>query len=176
MALLLALDLVLAAVAVVAWRTQPVERRGSKPPSGQRIPDLRGELPGFPAPAQMRGGALALAVTCVDCRSGDVFGGFLARLAGEPLPDDSQLRVVGLGGDVEAWREEWSLPAELKVHHAAGASRSKAVRQALRMGDSGVLYVYDRDGRWVSTFHAGQLQREDVLADLEAAGAGRLGP
>ena len=62
----------------------------------------------------------------------------------------------------------------MSVDGATGRD-ADAVRQALRMGDSGTLYIYDRAGRWVSTFHAGQLDREDVLADLEAAADGDLG-
>ena len=105
-ALLVALDLVVVGAAVAVWQLRDgAERRGSKPPSGVTMPELTRSVENFPTRAELRGEALALAVTCVDCRSGDIFGGFLARLASEELPEGAALRVIGLGANTPAWRE-----------------------------------------------------------------------
>lgn len=182
---LLLVDAALLVVALVLWvqirrgdeagNVVNAGLRGSRPPAGQTLPDLsrlEGVRPSVPAPAQLEGRAVALVATCLQCRSGDIIGGFLGRLRPADIPAGAQVRVVGWG-DAEAWRTKWAVPGEFTVHEVPVASTERA-RRAFGIGpvdgaeESGVAYLHDPRGRWRSSFFLGQLDRDDMLHDLEA--------
>ncbi|MCW2924031.1 MAG: hypothetical protein JWM98_1435 [Thermoleophilia bacterium] len=147
------------------------ELRGSKPPAGQTVPDLArvaGVEPRFPAPAKLRGRPLMIVGTCIDCRSGQVIGGFLGRLGADDIPDGVRVVVVGWDGDAATWRTEQHIPGAFEIHVARNAAATSAVQDGLEgITESGRAYLYDASGRWRSTFHLGQMDRDDVLHDLE---------
>lgn len=155
--------------------------RGSRPPAGQRMPDLsgiEGIAPPVPSPRALRGSSVALVGTCMTCRSGDVYGGYLGRLEESDRPDGSRIVVIGWDGDAEVWRDSWRIakdggPAGIELHVATTEAAADEVRRALGVGaragseESGVVYLYDSRGRWRSTFFLGQLNRDDIRYDLE---------
>lgn len=184
---LLVLDLVLVLAALGVWlvlRDDPRENvvndglRGSKPPAGQRVADLTG-IPGIepavPTPEELRGTAIALAVTCMDCPSGDILGGFLGRLAEDDVPSSADIRVVAWHGDVEAWRSRWRIKRDISIHkvpdaHVEDARDVFGIRPVRGQEESGMVFLYDEHGRWRSTFFLGQVNRADVTHDLQALG------
>lgn len=148
--------------------------RGSRPPAGQMLPNLAavpGTTPPFPAAEKLEGTAVALVATCLQCRSGDIIGGFLGRLQPGRIPDGATVRVVGWG-DSEAWRTQWAIPEEFVVHEVAPRGVELA-RRRLGIGpvgdaeESGVTYLYDTSGRWRSSWFIGQLDANGVVHDLE---------
>lgn len=150
--------------------------RGSKPPAGQLMPDLSGIAaidPDVPSPRAMQGTAVALVVTCIGCRSGDIIGGYLGRLEDDDVPDGAELRVVAWDGDAAAWRAKWKIDQRIRIH-AVPQARVDQVRATFGIGpvagaeESGIVYLYDPRRRWRSTFFIGQLDREDIRHDLEA--------
>lgn len=170
--LLLLVQLVIVGLALALWwNHRDHERRGSTPPDGQRLADLPaldGLVPPGPAPQELRGDGALLVATCLDCRSGQIVGGFLARVA-DDLPRGARVLVIGWDGTEQAWRSSTSVPPQIPVHVAPDERTARALRRELRVGESGFAMVYDSEGRWVSTFHLGQLDRDDVVADLAAA-------
>jgi hypothetical protein len=149
---------------------------GSVPPTGQRLPDLSsitGVAPRLPTPAALRGRRVLLVGTCFDCRSGDIVGGALRRLAGADLPDDLLVVVAGWGGSVAAWRDKWSLPARIELHGATTRASTMRLAAALRLEpdpdqSSGYAYLYDAHGRWRSSFPAQLMLPDDIGHDVEA--------
>lgn len=144
--------------------------RGSQPPAGEHMPaysklDL---APSMPKSVALSGHASLVAATCIDCQSGDIYGGFLHLLSQRNLPDGAQLHVIVWGGDADAWRHEWSLPKRIHVHVADSGAATTAVKALTHIDDSGIAYLYDDKGMWRSTFHAGQLDADDVTHDLRA--------
>lgn len=183
---LAALDLVLIAAALVVWSAvRPDDDakenvfnqglRGSKPPAGETIPKLDG-VGGLHPPvgtASLRGDAIQLVATCLDCRSGEIIGGYLGRLTVSDIPDGARVVLVGWSGDVRAWRKRWHVDEKLVELHAATAEEAAAELRALfgiapRGGaqESGITFLYDTRGRWRSTYFIGQLDREDIEHDL----------
>lgn len=141
--------------------------RGSLPPAGAVVAPLdqvAGIQPTVPPPATL--GPAAIVATCLDCRSGDVIGGFLGRLPLEDVPEGARIVVVGWGGDARAWRAEWSVPRQIGIHVARSAPAAAALRRRLGVGESGMILLLDERGTWRSTFHLGQIDRDDMLHDL----------
>lgn len=150
--------------------------RGSKPPAGQQLPDasgIPGTVPEPPTPAQLRGSAVALVATCIDCRSGDILGGFLARLGSDGLPDEARVVVYGWEGDMQRWAREWDIPEQfdlVEVGTPAGVAAARAlfgIRPVGGQEESGITMLGDRRGRWRSTWFIGQLDAGDLRHDLE---------
>lgn len=187
---LILVDLVVLLVAIVAWlalrgddRANLVNEglRGSRPPADQPWP---GQLassgaiePAFPLRGDVAGEAAMLVATCVDCRSGDVFGGFLGRLRADDLPEEARVVVLTWGGDQAAWVEEHGIDDErFELHHARGGEAADEARAVLGIGpiagaeESGIAYLHDKRGRRRSTYFIGQLDREDIAHDLERLG------
>lgn len=154
--------------------------RGSLPPAGLSWPDLAGVEgidPPVPATEALSGSAAMLVATCADCRSGDVMGGFLGRLAADDLPDGAHVHVVAWGGDVAAWAERMRIDRErMVVHDASDERAAEAVQRMLgiapRAGqeESGAAMLYDTTGTWRSTFALGQLDRAGIAHDLARLG------
>lgn len=186
---LVVLDVLLLLVAVTAWlllqRGAGEENvlndglRGSRPPAGQQVPDLSripGIEPRVPSPQELRGASVGLVATCLDCRSGDVIGGFLGRLRQGDLPRSARLLVVAWEGDADRWARRWRVDRELvELHVARAAPATEAVRRRLGVGagprggeESGMLFLHDARGRWRSSWFLGQLDRDGVLHDLAA--------
>lgn len=143
--------------------------QGSRPPAGQLMPDLSkvdGLDPPMPAPKQLRGRAVLIVATCLDCRSGDVMGGFLSRLDTDEVADRVALHVIGWEGDRRSWNREYPLDKRLRLHTASNAAEASAVARKLRVGESGIAYLYDRRGHWATTYHLGQLDADDIAHDL----------
>jgi hypothetical protein len=185
---LVLVDVVLLVLAVGAWTALHEDAtdgnaanpglRGSLPPAGARMPDLSGITgiePPMPAPNELRGQAVALAATCMECRSGDVLGGFLGRMVADDVPRGATLLVLGWDGDPAAWTREWRIGAgdlHPDVHVARTKAAADEVRQRLGIGsvdgaeESGITFLYDRSGRWRSTYFLGQLDRDDIRHDL----------
>lgn len=144
--------------------------RGSQPPAGEHMPaysklDLK---PNMPKSVVLSGHSSLVAATCIDCQSGDIYGGFLHLLTQRKLPDGAQLHVIVWGGDAAAWKREWSIPKRIQVHVADDGAATTAVKDLAHVDDSGIAYLYDDKGIWRSTFHAGQLNADDVTHDLRA--------
>jgi len=153
--------------------------RGSRPPAGQAWPDaIRKVDPSFPARADVRGTPSMLVATCADCRSGDIFGGFLGRLAPDALPSDARVVVLTWEGDQAAWAKRWGIDSDRFELHAATTPAGVALaRRELGIGpvdgaeESGIAFLHDTDGRWRSTFFLGQLKAADIAHDLEQLAA-----
>jgi hypothetical protein len=149
--------------------------RGSRPPAGQKMPDLSkvsGMEPDMPAPASMRGDVTLVVATCMQCPSGDVIGGALRRLTDRDLPEGARIEVVGWGGDVAAWRAEWKLPKRLAIHVVRTPSSVSKVKVLLGIGTNGFGYLYDRGGVWRASYAVQLLQPDDVVHDMRVlAGA-----
>jgi hypothetical protein len=148
------------------------ELRGSTPPAGQVLPDLSnvaGVKPAFPAPVELRGQAVLLVATCIDCRSGDIVGRVLASVDPAAV-GKAQLHAIAWGGSPRSWRGEWGIGANVSVHGVAPPSDVAIARQ-LRVGESGVAFLYDAQGRWRVTYHLGQLSAPDIEHDLRQLGA-----
>ena len=116
-----------------------------------------------------------LLATCLDCRSGDLVGGFLGLLGSDAAPGGAPVHVIAWGGDVAAWRSEWRVPSSYVVHAAVSEAGAARVRRALGVEERedadlqyGFARVYDASGRWRSTFHVGQLDRAQLRHDLAA--------
>lgn len=151
--------------------------RGSRPPADQPWPgqlaSFGGISPPFPLRGEVAGEATMLVATCVDCRSGDVIGGFLARLGPGDLPDDARVVVLTWDGDQAAWVEEHGIDEErFELHRTQPGEATDEARAILGIGsvegaeESGIAYLHDTRGRWRSTYFLGQLDREDVAHDL----------
>lgn len=152
--------------------------RGSKPPAGQTWPKLAsvdGITPPFPSRADVDGAATVLVATCVDCRSGDIIGGFLGRIAPDALPRDARIVVLTWSGDPSAWAKQWNLdPSRLELHAVAAGDDAALARVRTAVGiapvqgaeESGIAFVYDPAGIWRSTFFIGQLKVDDIAHDL----------
>ncbi|MCW2956741.1 MAG: hypothetical protein JWO69_1610 [Thermoleophilia bacterium] len=181
--LLVVVDVVLLVVILAIWlamRDDDRENvvndglRGSLPPAGEVFPDVAsvgGIRPKFPTGAQLAGTPVVLVATCVDCRSGDIIGGFLSRLGAEELPDTARVLVVGWNGDVGAWRRTWKIPRSIEVHGATNVEATARVRSLLRTGESGNAFLHDTRGIWRASYALGQLDVDDVLHDLDELGA-----
>lgn len=186
---LVLLDVVLLAVGLVAWLALRGDGnegnavnpglRGSKPPAGQVFPNLAAidgiEPVGtadFPTRSALRGRATMLVATCVECRSGDIVGGFLSRLGEDDVPSGARVLVLGWDGDVAAWAGRHGLVAH-ELYRAAPGDATNKVRRSLGIGpvdgaeESGIAFIYDTEGRWRSSFYLGQLDRADIRHDLE---------
>lgn len=110
-------------------------------------------------------GPVLVVATCADCRSGDVWGRVLGDIDTGRVGAASSLHAVTWGGDAGAWQREWQLPRAVQVH-AASAGGARAVRRMVHVGESGVAFVYDVDGRWRATYHLGQANADDIAHDL----------
>lgn len=185
---LVILDLALLMVAGGAWMLARTEQsrenalngglRGSLPPSGQSMQDLSGIAgvePPVPPPARLRGHAVALVATCLDCRSGQVLGGYLGRLDREDVPPGARMLLIGWDGDAAAWSERWGVdPAVVEMHVARTEAAAYALRDRFGVGrrsgaeESGITFLHDPEGRWRSTFFIGQVNRDDIRHDLDA--------
>jgi hypothetical protein len=174
-ALLVVVDAIVVAIAVGVWfaiqRTEPSELRGSTPPAGQVIPDLSnvsGVEPPIPPPSGLAGDAVTMIVgTCLNCRSGDLIGGTLARmLERESIPKGANIVVLGWDGDAKQWRREWQIPSNVTIHSAVSDRANDELPARLRLGENGMVFLYDRKRRWRSSFHTGQLDHEDMAHDL----------
>jgi hypothetical protein len=189
--LLVVVDLGLLVAALVLWSTLHGHQddnvvnpglRGSRPPAGQHMPDLSsvdGIEPGAPAPATLRGSAVMLVATCMECRSGDVIGGFLGRLTPDDLPGDARVVVFVWGGDEGAWLRQSRIgvgdvkPTILHVQAPAALARVRSTFGIGSVGgaeESGITFLYDTKGRWRSTYFLGQLDRDDIAHDLRVLG------
>ncbi len=154
--------------------------RGSTPPAGQVWPALAevdGITPVFPTRDDVEGRATMLVATCAECPSGDVIGGFLGRLGEDALPEDARVVVLTWRGDQATWAKRWHIDDErFELHDVADGAPLAAVRRSLGIGsvdgaeESGIAFLHDTEGRWRSTFFAGQLDREDVAHDLAELG------
>jgi hypothetical protein len=169
--LFIAVDLLIVLV-VAGWLLVRADNggklEGSKPPADQRMPDLsgiEGVEPAVPAPAELRGEAVAIIGTCLDCRSGEIIMGFVSRL-GE-VPSGSRVIMVQWLDKSDSGVNVFNNSGGRIKIHAVGPTGTRAVKDALNIGDSGIAYLYDKDGVWRSTFHLGQLERDAFLADLE---------
>ncbi|MCW2962585.1 MAG: hypothetical protein JWM90_2972 [Thermoleophilia bacterium] len=147
--------------------------RGSLPPQDQVWPDLSDLqlVPPAPSRKDVAGGPAMLVATCLECRSGDLFGGFLARLTTGDLPANARVVVVGWEGEAAAWRAEWRLGPQVEVHVAETPETSAQARLVLRTGESGSAFLHDPTGGWRATYASGQLDVEDVRHDLEQLGS-----
>lgn len=181
-------DLALTAAALAVWFVlqgdDPKENavnaglRGSKPPAGQVFPDLAGIAgvePSVPTGTELEGEAVQLVATCLDCRSGDIIGGYLGRLERDDVPDGARVLLVGWDGDLQAWQRRWRVDTNLvELHVARTPAATGELREAVGIGpvdgaeESGIAFLYDTTGRWRSTFFLGQLDRDDVRHDLTA--------
>lgn len=186
---LVLVDLVVILAAVGIWmllRDDPDANvvndglRGSRPPGGQVWPELaavEGIEPAFPTRQEIKGSPVVLVATCVDCRSGDVIGGFLGRMSADAVPDGARLVVLTWGGDQARWAKQWNLDADRIDLHAVTPSDAAAlatVRRTVGIGpvqggeESGITFVHDPEGSWRSTFFVGQLSVDDLAHDLKA--------
>lgn len=172
--LLVVLDLiaVAAVLGVLALRGDEIGTgdglRGSVPPADQHWPDLariNGIMAPVPTRREVAGRPAMLVVTCLRCRSGDILGGFLARIA-PGVSDDASIVVAGWGGDAAEWRRRWRLPRSVGIHVAAPGAAPAELRRVTGVGDSGSVFLHDPQGRWRTTHHLGQLDAEDVDRDL----------
>lgn len=188
---LVALDVVVVLAALGAWlllrgagEANVVNDglRGSRPPADRPWPgqlaSFGGIVPPFPLRGEVAGEATMLVATCVDCRSGDVFGGFLGRLGPRDLPADSRVVVLTWGGDQRAWVEEHGIDRDrFELHEAQPGEATEEARVILGIGpvrgaeESGIAFLHDTRGRWRSTYFLGQLDREDIAHDLERLAA-----
>ena len=187
--LLVAVDIVLLVAGLSIWLALRGEDeranvaneglRGSKPPDGQVWPgDLATVVdlqPQFPVRGDVAGAPTALFSTCIDCRSGDVFGGFLGRIQDGDLPDDAQAYLLVWDGDPAAWAREFGIDTDrFQLLHASTEFAASSVKDRLGIGtvngeeESGFAYLYDPRGTWRSTFAIGQLHVEDIAHDLDA--------
>jgi len=144
--------------------------RGSKPPAGQRIPDLSkitGMSPAMPSPSELRGDVTLYVATCMECPSGDIVAGALRRLGERDLPDGTRLEAVVWEGDADAWRSEWNISDDVPLHVVTGADSVALVKRALNIGDNGFAYLYDAEGVWRSSFAVQLMQRDDIVHDME---------
>jgi hypothetical protein len=189
--LLVVVDLVVVVAAVGIWllvlrpgdgdadsRANAVNEglRGSRPPAGQVWPALSnvdGIRPPVPSREQVAGAPAMLVATCIECRSGDVIGGFLGRLGTADLPGRSRVIVLGWEGDVEQWAQEWRIDADrIDLHQTTTEDATSVARRTLGIGpvdggeESGIVFLHDTRGRWRSTFFVGQLNRADIAHDL----------
>ncbi len=154
--------------------------RGSKPPAGQtwpRLDNVDGIEPAFPTRADVQGAPTMLVATCVECRSGDIIGGFLGRLPEDALAEDARVVVLTWGGSQTDWATQWRIdPERFDLVDARTPAAVEEARTALGIGpvdgaeESGIAYLHDADGVWRSTFFLGQLDRDDVSHDLAALG------
>ena len=182
--LLVAVDVLVVLAAVAIWlsmgdddRSNAVNDglRGSTPPAGQAWPDAIAALDAtFPTRSDVRGHASMLVATCADCRSGDIIGGFLGRLANDALPRDARVVVLTWDGDQAAWADRWKLDRDrLELHALTTPTAVARARRELGIGpvagaeESGIAFLHDARGRWRSTFFVGQLDVEDIAHDLE---------
>lgn len=189
--LLVLVDIVVVVAAVGVWllardgddRANVVNEglRGSLPPQGQVLPDLSdiaGIEPPFPTRDELAGRVVQLTSTCMECRSGDIVGGYLGRLVADDVPDDAQLRVIAWDGDAREWMRRSGVnkpdsALALPVHVATTPAAAAELRRVLGIGErngseeSGITFLYDTRGRWRSTYFVGQLNRDDVRHDLE---------
>lgn len=150
--------------------------RGSRPPAGETFPDLtsiEGIRPAMPGPEDLRGRAVQLVATCLDCASGDILGGYLGRMTSRDVPDDARVLLLGWDGDLASWQRRWNVDGELvELHAAADAKTAAALRARFGIGrrgvaqESGITYLFDTRGRWRATYFLGQLDRGDITADL----------
>ena len=124
-------------------------------------------VPRFPSRRQKSPRPIVIVVTCLDCRSGDVIGGFLGRMTVAGIDDRIDLRVIAIGGNARAWQREWKVPARWIIHRAPAGSGSQLAASLLRVGESGQLQLYDARGHWKSTWHLGQLDITGVRHDLD---------
>ena len=141
--------------------------QGSHPPQGQRMEDLSrlaGITPAFPAPHELRGSPVAVIGTCLECRSGDIIGGFLSRI-GNDIPQGSRVVVLGWDGSIEQFRKQYPMGDRIDLYQA-NAAAGAAARKQLHIGESGIAYLYDSKGVWRTTWHLGQLDRTGFLDDL----------
>jgi hypothetical protein len=155
--------------------------RGSRPPADQAWPALDavdGIEPGFPSRAEVQGAPAMLVATCVECRSGDIIGGFLGRLPADALPEDARVVVLTWGGSQLDWAMQWRIDRDrFELVDAKTDGAIDDARRTLGIGpvdgaeESGIAYLHDADGAWRSTFFLGQLDRDDVAHDLAALGA-----
>jgi hypothetical protein len=183
--LLVLVDVAVVLAALCLWfvlRDDPRENvaneglRGSVPPAGRSWPDLAevdGIAPSFPTIEDVRGTATMLVATCADCRSGDIIGGFLGRLAEDELPEDARVVVLTWEGDQRNWATRWRVDGErFELHAAAPGAATDRVRLELGIGkvgdaeESGIAFLHDGRGRWRSSFFVGQLVADDVAHDL----------
>lgn len=184
---LVAVDVLVVLLALAAWLALREDGeanvvneglRGSRPPADQPWPgqlaSFGGIEPAFPLRGEVAGAPSMLVATCVECRSGDVIGGFLARLEPGDLPEDARAVVLTWGGDQGEWVDEHGIDAEqFELHHAAPGEATDEARAVLGIGpveggeESGIAYLHDTRGRRRSTYFIGQLDREDIAHDLE---------
>lgn len=144
--------------------------RGSKPPSGQRMPDLSGVAgisPALPSRAAARGTTTLLVATCMECPSGDIVGGAMRRLGARDLPDDTRVEIIGWQGDAAGWRAEWGIPESLPIHLVSGANSIGAVKTTLGIGDNGFAYLYDPTGTWRASYAVQLMQPDDIVHDMD---------
>jgi hypothetical protein len=174
---LVAVDVIAVTVAVALWLQgagpgNGARYRGSAPAAGLELPvKPLVSSPIFTPPiraASLTGRPVVLVATCLQCRSGDVLGGFLGRLGTAGIPSDLHLQVVGVDGDAKSWRREWSVPARWNISVASDVmAGTRFLRTQLRTGDSGQVQLFDARGSWRATWHLGQLSPDDLRHDIQ---------
>lgn len=151
--------------------------RGSLPPPRQTWPPLagiEGIAPKFPSVSTMQGEVSMLVATCIDCRSGDVIGGFLGRLAPGDIPDAISVHVIAWDGNVDQWSSRSRINLkQTTIHSVTDEASAIKVQRTLGIGSrsgqeaSGAIMLFDTSAVWRSTFAIGQLSRDDIRHDLE---------
>lgn len=140
--------------------------RGSKPPSGQKMPHLE-ELPGVPPRSELVGKRTLVVGTCMDCASGDILGSAVARLFERDFPEDAQLVMITWQGNLDEFRNEWRIPNTVQIYAMPDEQSRVKAQEMLRIGESGYSYLFDSKGTWRSSYPAQLLLPADVLHDLK---------
>lgn len=166
--------------------------RGSQPPAEIRLPDfsLRDQDGRTVSAADLRGGVALVTFLDTECREACPIVAEQIRAGLELLDAEERERVVAVAISVHPGVDTpEAVDAFLRRHRVDGSLRylvgSEAelrpawdafqIAAAFDTGDvnihSAPVRIYDRDGVWVSTLHAGaDLTPENLANDVRAAG------